>query len=87
MGPAAARRPGGIPGRLQAVLIPACLRAAARPGLRFGVEVFNLTDERVSDIDYYYESRLPGEPEEGVADLHFHSAEPRTARVVVEWRF
>lgn len=58
-----------------------------RSGLRLGLEVFNLTDERVSDIDYYYESRLPGEPEEGVADVHFHPAEPRAVRLIAEWRF
>ena len=39
--------------------------------------VFNLLDTRASDIDYYYVSRLPGEPLAGVADVHSHPAEPR----------
>jgi hypothetical protein len=37
------------------------------------------------DIDYLYESRLPGETEP-VQDIHFHPAEPRSARLIVEWR-
>jgi hypothetical protein len=55
-------------------------------GLRLVLEGFNLLDEQVSDIDYLYESRLPGEPE-AVEDIHFHPAEPRSARLVLEWRY
>jgi len=49
--------------------------------LRATVDVFNLFNEQVSDIDYYYASRLPGEPPGGVEDIHFHPAVPRTIRV------
>jgi outer membrane receptor protein involved in Fe transport len=49
--------------------------------VRLAVDVFNLLDARHSDIDYFYPSRLPGEPAEGVDDLHFHPTLPRTARV------
>ena len=49
--------------------------------LRLNVEVFNLANARVSDIDYYFASRLPGEPLAGVEDLHTHPAAPRTTRV------
>ena len=52
-----------------------------RRGLRVAVDVFNLFDASASDIDYFYTSRLPGEPEGGVDDIHFHPALPRTARV------
>lgn len=52
---------------------------ARRYGL--SVDVFNLTDAKASDIDYYYRSRLPGEPMEGVADVHTHPLAPRTVRV------
>jgi hypothetical protein len=55
-------------------------------GLRLAVEAFNLLDEKASDIDYFYESRLPGEAEP-VEDIHFHPAEPRSARLVIEWRY
>jgi hypothetical protein len=43
--------------------------------------IFNLFDARDSDIDYYFTSRLPGEPLAGVEDIHFHPAVPRTFRV------
>ena len=42
--------------------------------------VFNLLNASVSDIDYYYTSRLPGEPADGVNDIHTHPAEPREVR-------
>lgn len=48
---------------------------------RVNVDVFNALDAAVSDIDYYFASRLPGEPPEGVEDIHFHPAVPRTIRV------
>ena len=34
--------------------------------LKLGVDVFNLLNAEDSDIDYYYASRLPGEPAGGV---------------------
>ncbi len=40
------------------------------------VEALNLLDVKADDIAYYYQSRLPGEPAAGVADLHVHPAEP-----------
>jgi outer membrane receptor protein involved in Fe transport len=54
-----------------------------RPGVRLGISVFNLFDAAASDIDYYYRSRLAGEPLAGVDDIHTHPAEPRTVRVSV----
>ena len=50
-------------------------------------EVFNLLNSPVADIDYFYTSRLPGEPLEGVDDVHTHPAIPRTARVALQMRF
>ena len=55
-------------------------------GLSLALEVFNLLDEKASDIDYFYESRLRGEPEP-VEDVHFHPAEKRSARLVAQWKF
>jgi outer membrane receptor protein involved in Fe transport len=49
--------------------------------LRLNVQVYNLLDAEVSDIDYYFASRLPGEPLGGVEDVHVHPAVPRTVRV------
>ncbi|MBM40632.1 MAG: TonB-dependent receptor [Acidobacteria bacterium] len=51
------------------------------------VEGFNLLDSDVSDIDYLYESRLPGEPVGGIEDVHFHPSLPRTARVMLNLLF
>ena len=50
-------------------------------------DILNLFDSEDHDIDYYYASRLPGEPAEGVEDIHFHPIEPRTYRVYVGYRF
>jgi hypothetical protein len=50
-------------------------------GLRVQLDVFNVFNAKVSDIDYYYTSRLPGEPIDGVNDIHFHPTQPRSARV------
>ncbi|HXE79747.1 MAG TPA: TonB-dependent receptor [Vicinamibacterales bacterium] len=54
---------------------------------RLVLEGFNLFDAEVSDIDYYYASRLPFEPEAGVEDIHFHPALPRSARLGLELSF
>jgi hypothetical protein len=49
--------------------------------VKVGVDVFNVLNAKDSDIDYYYVSRLPGEPAGGVSDMHLHPTPPRTARV------
>lgn len=54
---------------------------------QFTVSVLNLTDSDDHDIDYYYASRLQGEPAEGVEDIHYHIFEPRTVRVAAQYRF
>jgi len=51
------------------------------PKVRVNLSVFNLFNAADADIDYYYVSRLPGEPPDGVADIHTHPTIPRTARV------
>ena len=60
------------------------------PGLgrnsELSLDVFNLTDRRANDIQYYYESRLPGEAQ-AVADRHVHPAEPRSFRLSLRWGF
>ncbi|HWB29834.1 MAG TPA: TonB-dependent receptor [Vicinamibacterales bacterium] len=55
--------------------------------LRIVLDAFNLLNADASDIDYYYTSRLPGEPAEGIDDIHTHPTIPRTARISarVEW--
>jgi outer membrane receptor protein involved in Fe transport len=55
--------------------------------LRVTADLFNLFDTKASDIDYYFASRLPGEPPEGVEDRHFHPAVPRTFRLAATVTF
>ncbi len=50
------------------------------PHNRLEVEGFNLANRQASAIDYYYTSRLPGEPAAGVNDIHFHPIESRSVR-------
>ena len=51
------------------------------------LDVNNALDTRAPDVSYYYVSRLPGEPAAGVADTHFHAAEPIGFRLslVAHW--
>ena len=50
-------------------------------GVRLQLSVLNLLNERASDIQYYYSSRLNGESAAGADDIHFHPVEPRQLRV------
>src|SRR5206468_3364976 len=49
----------------------------------FNLDVFNLFNRKANDIEYYYASRLNNEPPSGVNDIHFHPAEPRSARLAL----
>ena len=53
------------------------------PGTKVALDVFNLFNRKASDIDYYYTSRLRGEPVGGVDDVHFHPVEPRSLRATL----
>lgn len=55
--------------------------------LALSLDVLNLLDADDHDIDYYYASRLPGEPSAGVDDVHFHVFEPRAFRLTARWSF
>ena len=54
---------------------------------RLVLEGYNLFDSKVADIDYFYTSRLPGEPAAGIDDIHTHPAIPRTARLSLHVAF
>lgn len=54
------------------------------PALRFAVEILNVFDRRFDDMEYLYESRLPGEAEP-VLDRHLHPGEGRTLRLLLRW--
>ncbi len=64
----------------------------AQIGYRFrqiavALNVLNVLDAEDEDVSYFYPSRLPGEPADGVEDVHFHPVIPRTARLTAVYRF
>jgi outer membrane receptor protein involved in Fe transport len=61
--------------------VNADLAYLVRPGWAIQASVFNLLDAAVADVDYFYTSRLPGEPLQGVDDVHTHPSPPRTFRI------
>jgi outer membrane receptor protein involved in Fe transport len=58
-----------------------------RGAIRMGVEALNLFDAQDPDISYFYASRLPGEPAEGIEDRHIHPVEPRQVRASLRFAF
>jgi outer membrane receptor protein involved in Fe transport len=58
-----------------------------RNGWEAAVECLNIFDRDDNDIEYFYTSRLPGEPAGGFDDIHLHPTEPRTFRLRVSYRF
>jgi hypothetical protein len=58
-----------------------------KSGVMLQATVLNLLNDRADDIQYYYASRLQGEPAEGSNDVHFHPVEPRQLRLSLEWKF
>ncbi|MGE0859789.1 MAG: TonB-dependent receptor [Gammaproteobacteria bacterium] len=73
------------------LLLSARVGYEVRRGWRVFADVFNLLDREDSAIDYYYASRLPGEPpgpsDGGYDDVHFHPVEPRSFRLGVSLNF
>ncbi|MGH8033250.1 MAG: TonB-dependent receptor [Luteimonas sp.] len=51
------------------------------------LDVLNALDSDDHDIDYYYASRLPGEADGGVEDIHFHVFASRSLRATVKYTF
>jgi outer membrane receptor protein involved in Fe transport len=73
------------------VLVSARVGYELRPGWTLSLEVFNLLNREDSEIDYYYASRLAGEPagpdEGGFDDIHFHPVAPLSVRAALTARF
>jgi outer membrane receptor protein involved in Fe transport len=55
--------------------------------LSLKADFLNVGDVKTDDIEYYYTSRLPGEPAGGVNDIHLHPAEPFEARLTLSYKF
>lgn len=56
-------------------------------GVKLQLDVLNLFNAQTNQIEYFYLSRLPGEPIDGVADRHVHPAEPLAVRLSLAGRF
>ena len=52
-------------------------------GFKLNLDAYNLLNTQASQIDYYYPSRLSGEPAGGVADRQFHPVEPLAFRLTL----
>lgn len=57
-----------------------------RDNLEINMDILNLFDSDDRDIQYFYESQLPGEAAP-VEDYHFHIFEPRAFHVTLEYSF
>ena len=55
--------------------------------LSLSADLLNALNSKAHDIDYYYASRLAGEPQGGVDDIHFHSFEPSALRLTLAYQF
>ena len=49
------------------------------------LDILNLLNSHSDDITYYYATRLPGEPPQGINDFMRHPMEPRAVRVTARW--
>lgn len=67
------------------------LRAAWTPqrfkGWELNAELLNAFDSHGNDIDYFYATRFPGEPADGVEDVTSRIVEPRQVRVGIKKTF
>ena len=51
------------------------------------LDILNIFDSNDHDIDYFYPSRLAGEPANGYEDIHYHIFEPRQIRFYLSKEF
>ncbi|MBN9505545.1 MAG: TonB-dependent receptor [Altererythrobacter sp.] len=67
------------------------LRAAWTPqrfkGWEINAELLNAFNSHGNDIDYFYATRFPGEPADGVEDVNSRVVEPRQVRVGIKKTF
>jgi hypothetical protein len=61
-------------------LVSGQLAYQVNQNVKVTLDVFNILNAQVDDMAYYYATRLQGEPAQGVKDIVFHPAEPRSLR-------
>lgn len=67
-------------------LVNARIGYALSPRIRLDLDLFNALAAEVSDVDYFYTSRLRDEAEP-LDDVHFHPVEKRSLRIGRTTRF
>ena len=75
---------GGIEGR-ESLMVNATL-GYRRQRWEAAIDCLNLLNRADHDIEYAYDSQLPGEAAP-VTDVHYHPVEPRMFRLRVTYRF
>ncbi len=55
--------------------------------IKLQVNIYNLLASNAYAAEYFYTSRLPGEPADGVSGFQVHPLEPRSARFTVTATF
>jgi hypothetical protein len=58
-----------------------------RPRFKVAVQILNVLDSRDHDFDFFFTSRLPGEPLTGVPDVMFRPLEPFNLRVYAMYKW
>jgi hypothetical protein len=67
--------------RGQATILVTMQTGSTYKNLVAQLDVLHLGNAHQHDMAFYDASRLPGEPAEGVTDLHLHPLEPRMVRL------
>ena len=55
--------------------------------VELAADLLNVFDAKDNEIEYFYASRLPGEPAGGIEDRHVRPIEPRQLRVSAKVTF
>jgi hypothetical protein len=63
------------------------VRLALAPDWSVGLGLYNILGRRANAAEFWYVDRLPGEPLEGVPDLHVHPMEPFAVRLTLSKTF
>lgn len=63
------------------------VRYAFAPDWSAGLGVYNILNRHANAAEFWYVDRLPGEPAEGIPDLHVHPLEPLAVRLTVSKTF
>lgn len=86
LGPRYLKADAGIQSK-PALVSNARLEYALTDTVTLGCALLNLTDARYYEAEYFYVSRLPGEPAGGIAGAMVHPGEPLEVRFAVTERF